>query len=240
VLFSKPEVANFINASFEPVWESVRPVPLVRIDFGNGTVLTRTLHGNIASYVCAADGQVLDILPGIYAPTAYLERLGQLRLLANYVDQKCPSRRSERLKAYHDGQRQALAKKQVPPAFLNMADRSKKLIEGGIMAVLLPGGKAPVRGGRSQTAVVSAEQPTLASKEDLADWKLLAKDTQQNENERRRQIHDLLAAAGAVKPGAVTKRLYKEVLHADLDDPYLGLGPVLFAGYAFAKEDKGN
>jgi hypothetical protein len=28
------------------------------------------------------------------------------------------------------------------------------------------------------------------------------------------------------------------VLHADLDDPYLGLGKSLFANYPFAAEDK--
>jgi hypothetical protein len=238
VLFSKPELANYVNGNFEPVWESVRPVPMVKIDFGNGTVLTRTLHGNIASYVCAADGQVLDIIPGIYAPAAYLERLSQLRLLANYVDQQGKTKRAERLKAYHEGQQQALAKKRVPPVLFNMADRSKAVIEGGIKAVLVPCGRAPVRAARSQVAVASTDQPKLATKEDLADWKLLVKDTQQNETERRRQIHEMLAAAGAVKPTAVTKKLYKEVLHADLDDPYLGLGPVLFANYAFAKEDK--
>ena len=94
MLFSKPDVADFINRNFEPVWESVRPVPLVRIDFGNSKVITRTLHGNIASYVCAADGQVLDILPGIYTPPAYVERLYQLRLLANYVDQEGKPKRA--------------------------------------------------------------------------------------------------------------------------------------------------
>ncbi len=29
----------------------------------------------------------------------------------------------------------------------------------------------------------------------------------------------------------------EELVHADLDDPYLGLGEVLFATYPFAKED---
>jgi len=236
-LFSKPEVATFINRNFEPVWEGVRAVPMVRIDFGNGTVVTRTLHGNIASYVCAADGQVLDVLPGIYTPAAYVERLYQLRLLANYVDQQGPAKRAERLKAYHEGQRQALAKKQPPPVFFNRADMSKFVIEGGIKAVLLPGGKAPVRGRR--LAAAEAEVPKFGSKQELADWQLLVKDTELNETERRQQIHKMLSPGAAVQPAAITKRLYKDVLHADLDDPYLGLGKALFANYVFAKEDKG-
>ena len=70
MLFSQDRVADFINANFEPAWESVRPVPVVRIDFGNGTVLTRTLHGNILTSVCTADGKVLDALPVIYTEAA--------------------------------------------------------------------------------------------------------------------------------------------------------------------------
>ena len=36
-------------------------LPVVTIDFGNGTVVTRTLHGNIATYVCATDGSELEL-----------------------------------------------------------------------------------------------------------------------------------------------------------------------------------
>ena len=38
-------------------------------------------------------------------------------------------------------------------------------------------------------------------------------------------------------PAKVLKPIYKEVLHADLDDPYLGLGTALFENYPFAAED---
>ena len=55
----------------------------------------------------------------------------------------------------------------------------------------------------------------------------------------RGQIDEMLATKGAIRPEAVTKWLYKEVLHADLDDPYLGLGETLFASYPF-KDDKGR
>ena len=65
----------------------------------------------------------------------------------------------------------------------------------------------------------------------------MAQDTEVNETTRRTQIHELLAKAGLVRPDKILKPLYKDVLHADLDDPYLGLGSVLFAGYPFAGEE---
>jgi hypothetical protein len=233
VLFSRADVAHFINRYFEPVWQAVRPVPLVRIDFGNGTVVTRTLHGNIATYLCTAEGQVLDILPGIYTPEVYRDRLSQFRLLANYVDQLGPEKRAERLHAYHQGQGDALRHNAPPPVFVNM-DVSKVSIEDRLKAVLVSG-NGPARGavaaapGEGKTT----ENPRLAAAEDLASWKLLAEDTRLNETTRRRHIHEWLASAGLVRPEQVTKRLYKEVLHADLDDPYLGLGSSLFANDPF-------
>jgi hypothetical protein len=233
VLFSREDVAQFVNRSFEPVWESVRPVPMVRIDFGNGNVLTRTLHGNIASYVCAADGQVLDVLPGIYTAPAYLDRLNQLRLLANFVDQLGKDKRDARLRQYHEGQIAALKKQEAVPQFVNAADESKLKVEGGVKAVLLPGNRVAQR-----PKVVKAPEGAKLDAEDVANWKSLAEDTETNETARRLQIHDQLVRSTSVRPEKLTKWLYKEVLHADLDDPYLGLGGVLFANYPFAGEDK--
>src|SRR5947208_10112751 len=82
VLFSSSEVATYVNTTFEPVWESVRPAPLVTIDFGNGHVVKRTLQGNVATYVCGTDGTVYDVLPGIYAPDEYRKQLQALASLA--------------------------------------------------------------------------------------------------------------------------------------------------------------
>jgi hypothetical protein len=36
----------------------------------------------------------------------------------------------------------------------------------------------------------------------------------------------------------VTRPLYRDVLHADLDDPYQGLGKALFCTNTFAREDR--
>ena len=93
-----------------------------------------------------------------------------------------------------------------------------------------------------QTTLVKedATKPTVSAPEDLKDWDLLAQDTFLNETAHRRQIHELLCEKGLVRPDKITKPIYKDVLHADLDDPYLGLGSVLFANYPFAAEDKGK
>src|SRR5262249_28683347 len=101
------EVARFVNSNFEPAWEMVRPVPVIRIDFGNGQVVTRTLHGNIASHVCAADGQILDIVPGIYTPPVYMAALQQLRLFAASLG-TAELNRQARLRDYHREKAQAL------------------------------------------------------------------------------------------------------------------------------------
>jgi hypothetical protein len=240
VLFSSPELAQFINATFEPAWETVRPVPIVTIDFGNGKIIKRTLHGNIATYVCTADGNVLDVLPGIYQPDVYQRRLQDLQSLFLYVHDakyysggwKLASPSANRAKEFHVRQAEALKANQPQPVWaLVPVDGSKLRIE---TVKLLAAGKVPNSARHMQPVSVPA---TGAKAEEIAGWKELADDTQINETVRRLQIHSKLADAGMVTPDAIVKWLYKDVLHADLDDPYLGLGEVLFKNYPFAEED---
>jgi hypothetical protein len=235
-LFSKDSVADFVNRNFEPAWVSVRPVPVVRIDFGDGHVLTRTLHGNILTSVCDADGRVLDALPGIYMPDAYVDRLNQLQLLSKYVAKLPAGDRGDWLRGWHERQAASLKKDETPEQFAERRKTppiTKRLIETPVELVLLPAGSPPEK-------LPPAKADAKADPADPAGWKELAEDTKVNETTRRRQIHELLAAAGPVAPEKVTRPIYKDVLHADLDDPYLGLGKVLFDNYPFAKEDEGR
>jgi hypothetical protein len=234
VLFSNKQIADYINQNFEPVWQSVRPVPIVHIDFGNGKVLTRTLHGNIATYLCNDSGQVLDILPGIYQPVTYLDRLHQFKMLARYAGKAAtPDQLAYSLVSYHETIAKQLAQKVEPSRFIELRDISKASVEGGVKIMLTSPGMTAAKAEREAH---SAAIPDLHSNSELANWKALIEDTRLNETDRRGQIHTMLAARKLTSPGAVTKWLYKEVLHADLDDPYLGLGPTLFASYPF-KDD---
>jgi hypothetical protein len=238
VLFSQKSVADFLNASFEPVWESVRPVPIVRIDFGNGNILTRTLHGNILTSICTPDGLVVDALPGIYKEVEYLSQLELLCAVARNTQAflKEGKQLDVLIRAYHRGQAQALRKNLKPgrvAAEMRRVPISKMEIERPLELVLLPT-QMP---GMSLLQSRPEAKPALTASEDVAHWKELEEDTRLNERTRRLQIHELLEQKGLVKPEEVTRPVYKKVLHADLDDPYLGLGQMLFAKYPFAKED---
>jgi hypothetical protein len=227
-LFSNDLVAQYVNARFEPAWEMVREVPLVRIDFGGGRVLTRTLHGNVLTSVCTADGTLLDALPGIYNVAGYLDQLNQLRLLHQKVTRLAAPQRDAWVREYHARQAKRIAANQAAERFgeeAKVVPVTKRVIEAPAERLLALAAKAP------------ADPKVGADRADVARWKELAEDTRLNETTRRRQIHALLAGKGLVRPEVVLKPIYREVLHADLEDPYLGLGKELFTNYPFARED---
>ena len=238
MLFSHEPLATHIREHFEPVWESLRPVPLVTIDFGNGTVVTRSLHGNIATSVCNADGRVLDILPGIYEPNTYLQRLEELEKLHRFAKQ-AGEHADKVVRDYHRRQAEAIVTGQPPEVFALVGGGfSIMATERPTQVILRPAERLAtraqaVRGGE----LVPSDAPSLDDPQELADWKTLADDTRLNETFRRRKIHEELAHRGLIAPPDVTKWLYREVLHTDLDDPYLGLGNLLFANYPFAAEE---
>ncbi len=227
MLFSNDQIAQFINGSFEATWENVREVPIVTIDFGGGHVVNRTLNGNIATYLCTSSGDILDVLPGIYEPVTYrsaLEEFVKLNLWANEKGTDV----ADRAKSHHLLQAKALAQGQPPLKFEAQLNITKSKIERSTKFVLSPQPLPNVQPDEP-TAVTTTEY----SKDDIARWKVLAEDTQINETERRLLIHRHLAGMDLAKPVDLKKWLYREVLHADLDDPYLGLGEMLFANYPF-------
>jgi hypothetical protein len=77
VLLSDPQVVRFINDNFVACWQTVRPVPLLTIRFGDGRVLKRTLGGNTVIEICLPGGRVVDSFPGVYVPEDFLSEAGQ-------------------------------------------------------------------------------------------------------------------------------------------------------------------
>jgi hypothetical protein len=57
----------------------VRPAPRITIDFGDGRKIERTITGNSIHYILDQDGTIIDALPGLYSPKAFLKYLKQAR-----------------------------------------------------------------------------------------------------------------------------------------------------------------
>jgi hypothetical protein len=92
VLYPNDEVASILHDRFVLHWKSVRPVPTVTIDFGDGRKLERTLTGNSIHYILDSDARPLDALPGLYGPRAFVRGLlngeSLFKLLAGKDDQQ--------------------------------------------------------------------------------------------------------------------------------------------------------
>jgi hypothetical protein len=74
-LYPNAQVNQILRDKFILHWESVRPVPIVTIDFGNGRKLVRTITGNSIHYILDSDGQIIDALPGLYGAQTFAKEL---------------------------------------------------------------------------------------------------------------------------------------------------------------------
>ena len=100
-VYANQDVGAFLRENFILYWSSERPVPRVTIDYGDGRTLVRTTTGNSAHYVLDADGNVLDVLPGLYAPTAFRRELERSLALAARVRGTSDDERAKLLVGYH-------------------------------------------------------------------------------------------------------------------------------------------
>jgi hypothetical protein len=75
LLYANTEVSNYLRENYVLHWRSVRPAPRITIDFGDGRKIERTITGNSIHYILDGDGMVIDALPGLYNPAAFLKGL---------------------------------------------------------------------------------------------------------------------------------------------------------------------
>jgi len=104
VLYPNAEVASVLRERFVLHWQSVRPVPVVTIDFGDGRKLERTLTGNSIHYILDSEGRPVDALPGLYGPQAFLRGLANAETLFRSLAGKSEMERIVLLRNYYDQQ----------------------------------------------------------------------------------------------------------------------------------------
>lgn len=103
-LYANEEVSALLRDKFILHWQSVRPVPRVTIDFGDGRKLERTLTGNSIHHVLTPDGQIIDAIPGLYGPAAFIAQLNTSLNLAESLADKDAATRDQILAAHHQQQ----------------------------------------------------------------------------------------------------------------------------------------
>ncbi len=107
-LYPNAEISHLLQDRFILHWQSVRPVPKVTIDFGDGRKLERTVTGNSIHYILDGSGRPIDAIPGLYSPKAFLQRLQQAELVAQEYRQLPVANRDAFLKKYHSDRLQAI------------------------------------------------------------------------------------------------------------------------------------
>ncbi len=109
LLYANQEVAAALRTRFVLHWTSERPAPRLTVDFGDGRTLVRTIGGNSIHYVLDADGRVVDALPGLYGPQAFLAGLARAEAVALHLATLDPRSRQSALSAFHARRLTAMA-----------------------------------------------------------------------------------------------------------------------------------
>ena len=100
-LYANAEVSRLLREHFVLHWQSVRPVPKITIDFGDGRKLERTITGNSIHYMLDADGRPIDAWPGLYGPKAFLRGLRRAEAATKHFAALAPEEREDFLRTYH-------------------------------------------------------------------------------------------------------------------------------------------
>jgi hypothetical protein len=103
-LYSHPEIAQLLRDKYILHWQSVRPVPKITIDFGDGRKVQQTITGNSIHYILDKDGRPIDALPGLYAPQAFKHHLIQGAEFVAKYHQLAAEKQTKAIKQYHQTQ----------------------------------------------------------------------------------------------------------------------------------------
>jgi hypothetical protein len=249
VLYANEEVSKALRERFILHWKSVRPVPKVTIDFGDGRKLERTITGNSIHYILDAEGRVVDALPGLYGPKAFLRGLTNAEETASKLAKLDASRREIVLREYHKerlgqltaGRDADLAKLSIPASSIEMdrldsAGRSEAWpriaqlhaddarLDSSSRSLMRSKAVSARDAARVAMSKTRVEDPML--KVLVPFERSVAEDTVRNEYVLHAKLHEWLAGgSGSMAVDALNEKVYAELFLTPSSDPWLGLVP---------------
>lgn len=236
-LYPDPSIAERLRDRFVLHWESVREVPVVTIDFGNGRHLKQPLTGNSAHLVLDKNGQPFDALPGLVAPQAFVKWLDSTQEFwkANHHSEQSAFWKSVR--SYH--QRRSVERRKNGTAIaahqrvadLNPLDKRWTAAGQNMQVLLSSESKTLLKNQRPADAPMLiaatksiAEVPLLLAVQPIE--KPIARDTAFNLLALQTKLDDWFTnSQRAFQYDSLTNRMYAELFLMPLDDPWLGLSP---------------
>lgn len=100
-LYPNAEVSRYLRDHFVLHWQSVRPVPRITIDMGDGRRIERTITGNSIHYILDAEGNPIDALPGLYGAKTFLAELDRAVAAEQRASNLTGQNRAQFLANYH-------------------------------------------------------------------------------------------------------------------------------------------
>jgi hypothetical protein len=248
LLYSDESISALLREQFVLHWQSVREVPRVTIELGDGRVLRQTITGNSAHYLLDANGAPLDVLPGLYSAAAFrdqLERWVTLHrtltpetLLAYHGERQRLMRvRAAQLGIESGGgystqpvawaaQRQAQSKAATEVRVLRQVKRGERTIARQMEQLSTIGeqGKAEVQFSESTLRLMRTKQELTEQVLDNL-RRTIAADTVFNEYELHRRVHEWFVDGEVTDLASLNERVYDELFLTPSSDPWLGLQP---------------
>lgn len=243
-LYPNASVRSLLTSQFVLHWQSVRAVPIITIDFGDGRQIRRTITGNSLHLVLDDQGRTIDVLPGLYTAEAFGRELRHSRnaaeRLAGLNGDKFRQLRAEfhadRLRDDTRTWAEHCLTAKLPASLAMGVDHQPevwtKVAAGAAAQPILdaPAVEAVVKRGPPLAEVAGnrafsksiAEMPAMALIRNVS--RIMNEDSVRNEYFLHARIHDWFATEPAVpERDALVARVYSELFLSPLDDPWYGL-----------------
>lgn len=243
-LYPNAGVRDLLANQFVLHWQSVRAVPIITIDFGDGRQIRRTITGNSLHLVLDDQGRAIDVLPGLYTADAFARELKQSAAASQKIAGLAGDEFLQQRATYHDGRLKDV--RQSWNAYCAAAKLNASLPIGVDhqpdvwTKIALAAGGAPVLDDSAHRAVIERGPPLaeVANKRALSKAvveapalvlirnvsRVINEDSARNEYDLHARIHNWFATQSPVpEGGALVSRVYSELFLSPLDDPWYGL-----------------
>jgi hypothetical protein len=246
-LYPNAAVRRTLSTQFVLHWQSMRNVPRITIDLGNGNKIERTITGNSLHMILDERGRPIDVVPGLYAAETFVQILQDARPVAIHGATMDGAEFQQNRAAYHLNQLASIQKSweqacgtagplaigtdhpaEIWTRIANVAHRQPVLDDDARRAVIDRAPPAEVAGARAFGKSL-AETPMMRLVRNVS--RMINEDSVRNEYHLHVSLHKWFAYEPAMQDReAIVKRTYAELFLSPLDDPWFGLSkPDIFS-----------